>query len=244
LGNDIVGQLLLLPLLIPIPVYRKIHKFHHTDNRRDHHTSTLDGKVVDQEPGALVKFWHHLTWYVGVFLGGYFLHGVISILLFLFVPPQLAEKVSPAFEGWTFAEQLTSAAIFAGGVGLHVGFGWVFGVDAWAVALGYPLLFFAWIYSLIVYIYHYRTTYGEKVWLNVRSVEDASALFRWWLLNFNHHRVHHRYPTLPWHMLPEEPAELPEDFADNENVDTIHEAILQQAQGPSIFVEEPTADEQ
>lgn len=238
LGNDVVGQILLTPLLIPMPVYRKIHKFHHTHNRRDHHTSTLDGYVVDQEPGPLRRAWINLLWYLGVFAGGYFLHGVISILLFLFMPPKVARKISPAFENWTLRDQLTSAALFATGVGFHYGFALVFGVEAWKAALGYPFLFFAWIYSLLVYVYHYRTTYGDEVWFNVRSVY-APRFFRWWLLNFNHHRVHHRYPTLPWHMLPKEPAEMPEEFSTvNENVETIGEAIWQQFAGPSIFVEE------
>ena len=114
---------------------------------------------------------------------------------------------------------------------------WIgFGQDAWLAALGRPFLFFAWVYSLLVYIYHYRTSYGDQVVYNVRSV-SAHGFFRWWLLNFNHHRVHHRYPTLPWHMLPDEPADLPEDFKRNENVENIGQAIKQQLRGPQIFVE-------
>lgn len=234
--NDVVGQLLLLPLLIPLPVYRAIHKFHHTHNRRDPHTSTLDGYVV-RRAGPITRGLIHLLWYVGVFAGGYFIHGVVSILLFLFVPPRLARRISPAFAHWTLRDQWLSALIFAAGVGLHVGLAWWLGPQIWLAALGYPLLFFAWIYSMLVYIYHYRTTYGDEVWYNVRSV-DARPIFRWWLLNFNHHRVHHRYPTLPWHMLPEEPAEMPEEFsAHNENVSTIGQAIGQQIIGPTIFVE-------
>ena len=227
---------LLLPLLIPVPVYRKIHKFHHTHNRRDHHTSTLDGYVVGDEPGYFKRVWIGLLWYLGVFAGGYFIHGVISILLFLFMPPVLARKISPAFENWSWSDQISSILIFAAGIGFHAGFWMLLGQDAWIAALGRPLLFFAWIYSLLVYIYHYRTTYGDQVVYNVRSV-SAHGFFRWWLLNFNHHRVHHRYPTLPWHMLPDEPADLPDDFQRNENVDNIGQAIRQQLRGPQIFVE-------
>lgn len=236
LVNDIIGQALLLPLLIPVPVYRKIHKFHHTHNRRDHHTSTLDGYVVGDEPGYFKRVWIGLLWYLGVFAGGYFIHGVISILLFLFMPPVLARKISPAFENWSWSDQISSILIFAAGIGFHAGFWMLLGQDAWIAALGRPLLFFAWIYSLLVYIYHYRTTYGDQVVYNVRSV-SAHGFFRWWLLNFNHHRVHHRYPTLPWHMLPDEPADLPDDFQRNENVDNIGQAIRQQLRGPQIFVE-------
>lgn len=241
-GNDTIGQLLLLPLLIPIPVYRKIHKYHHTHNRRDPDTAALDGTTVEEEPGPIRRAWAHLTWYLGAFAGGYFLHGVVSILLFLFLPPSIARKVSPAFERWTLRDQLVSAAIFAVGVGLHAGVALFFGAGAWAASLALPFLVFAWVYSLLVYIYHYRTTYGDKVWLNVRSVA-ASRPFQWWLLNFNHHRVHHRYPTVPWHMLPDEPAELPDEYADNENVDSIPEAILQQSRGADIHVQDPEPHE-
>lgn len=234
--NDIVGQALLTPLLIPVPIYRKIHKFHHTHNRRDHHTSTLDGYVVNKEPGFLRRVWIGLCWYIGVFAGGYFLHGVVSILLFLFVPPKYAPKISPAFNGWSLQDQLNSIAIFAGCVLLNVLIYTLLGSHIWWAMMGRPLLFFAWIYSLFVYIYHYRTTYSEQVIYNVRSV-DTPRFFKWWLLNFSHHRVHHRYPTLPWHMLPDEDAPLPEAFQHNENVDTLLGAVLQQSAGPEIFVE-------
>ncbi len=234
--NDIIGQALLSPLLIPVPVYRKIHQFHHTHNRRDHHTSTLDGFVVTKEPGFFKRVYLGLCWYIGVFAGGYFLHGVVSILFFLFLPPAVAQKVSPAFKGWRWRDQFEAMAIFAGCVGLHAGLAWAAGASVWWAVLGRPFLFFAWIYSLFVYIYHYRTTYGDQVVYHVRSV-PTPRFFKWWLLNFSHHRVHHRYPTLPWHMLPEEPAELPEAFKKNENVDTLLGAVLQQAKGPEIFVE-------
>lgn len=234
--NDVIGQLLLLPLLIPLPIYRKIHKFHHTHNRRDHRTSTLEGYVVGSPPGILKRAVIKLAWYIGVFAGGYFIHGVISIMLFLFVPPQLAPKISPAFKGWSIRDQVSSVVLFLACVGFHAGFAQLFGVQAWVCALGLPLLFFAWIYSLFVYIYHYKTSYGDSVVYNVRSV-DAPAFFKWWLLNFNHHRVHHRYPALPWHQLPDEPAELPEEFASNENVENLLQAVGQQLTGPQIFVE-------
>lgn len=234
--NDIIGQALLSVLLIPVPIYRKIHQFHHTHNRRDHHTSTLDGYVVHSPPGYFKRVYLGLCWYIGVFAGGYFLHGVVSILFFLFLPPSVAQKVSPAFKGWRWRDQFESMAIFAASVGLHVAVGWGLGVEVWWAVLGRPFLFFAWLYSLFVYIYHYRTTYGDQVIYHVRSV-PTPRFFKWWLLNFSHHRVHHRYPTLPWHMLPQEPAELPEEFKKNENVDTLLGAVLQQAKGPEIFVE-------
>ena len=39
--KDALGAVLLVPLMIPLNVYRKIHRFHHGQNRKDHHTSAL-----------------------------------------------------------------------------------------------------------------------------------------------------------------------------------------------------------
>jgi len=40
--NDFWGSVILLPLMVPITIYRKIHYFHHGFNRKDDHTSALD----------------------------------------------------------------------------------------------------------------------------------------------------------------------------------------------------------
>ena len=40
--NDLLGQFMMLPILIPVRIYRQVHMFHHGFNRRDHHTSALD----------------------------------------------------------------------------------------------------------------------------------------------------------------------------------------------------------
>lgn len=53
--NDALGQALLLPLVTPLRVYRKIHRFHHGFNRRDEHTSALDVFVVAHPHRALVR---------------------------------------------------------------------------------------------------------------------------------------------------------------------------------------------
>jgi fatty acid desaturase len=235
--NDLMGQLLLLPLLIPLPVYRKIHAFHHGHNRRDHATSTLDGYVVKRAPGQLKRAWIHALWYGGVFLGGYFIHGVISIILFLCLPHSVAIRVSPAFKAWRVVDQLHSWAVFIAGIGLHVGVAWAVGIDTWAVMFGYPFLVFAWVYSLLVYIYHYRTSYGPEVRFNVRSVK-THPFFSWWLLNFNEHATHHRLPKTPWYRLPIIRQPLPEAQRDNNNMPHVRAAIWQQWKGASIFEEE------
>src|SRR5690606_5017469 len=53
--NDLLGQALLLPILIPVRVYRQVHMFHHGFNRKDHHTSALDVFVSPWPVTALVR---------------------------------------------------------------------------------------------------------------------------------------------------------------------------------------------
>ena len=52
LANDLLGQLAVLPILVPMRVYRKIHVFHHAFNRRDHESAALDTFVVRGDPNA------------------------------------------------------------------------------------------------------------------------------------------------------------------------------------------------
>ncbi|MCA9682630.1 MAG: fatty acid desaturase [Myxococcales bacterium] len=236
--NDLLGQLLLLPLMLPLRIHRKIHAFHHGHNRRDERTSALDTFVVPRRATALGRFlqraWCHLLWFVAVFAGGWFLHSLISVVLFLAMPLSLARRISPAFKGWRGTDQLRSLAAFSLGLGLHLAVAMVLGPRAWALTLGLPLLAFAWVYSLLVYIYHYDTDYGPAVRFHVRSLRP-NPLASWWLLNFNDHATHHREPKLPWYRLPEHREPLPDAHADNQKVDSVSAAILMQLRGPRII---------
>jgi fatty acid desaturase len=234
--NDAVGQLLLVPLLLPLRIHRKIHAFHHGHNRRDIATSSLDTFVVHGRCGPLRRAWYFALWYLSVFAGGWFVHSLISVVLFLILPLRVARKVSPAFKGWRRRDQLASLAVFGVALGLHVAIGVVFGARTWAILLGWPLVAFAWCYSLLVYIYHYDTDYGPAVRDHVRSLRPH-PLAAWWLLGFSDHATHHRDPKLPWYTL----AQHREPLADprNQKVETIAAAILQQLRGPRIIELDP-----
>lgn len=235
--NDLVGQLVLAPLLVPLPVYRAIHRFHHGHNRRDHRTSALDTFVVPPGAGPLRRALARLIWFAAVFAGGFFLHSLISVVLFLLLPLAIARRVSPAFEGWTTTLRLRSLAAFAVGVGVHTAVVASFGVDGWILTLGLPFLAFAFVYSLFVYIYHYDTSYGAPVRYNVRSLRP-NPVISWWLLHFNEHATHHSDASIPWYQLPRARVTLPPEYADNQRVTTFAAAILQQLRGPRIVVEE------
>jgi fatty acid desaturase len=235
--NDFWGGLILLPLMVPITIFRKIHYFHHGFNRRDDHTSALDTFVIKGLPTLLKKAWCYTLWYLSVFCGGFFIHSLISVVLFLFVPPKLSLKISPAFSNWTIKDQFKSILLFLLGVGFHVFVFRFFGQKIYWLTLGLPLLAFAWVLSLIVYIFHYDTTKGKEVRFNVRSVRPI-PFFSWVLLNFNEHATHHQYPNIPWYELPVKRQSLPEAFdARNQNTRNFFRAILNQLKGPMIVYE-------
>jgi len=235
--NDLLGQLVLAPILVPLPVYRAIHRFHHGHNRRDHRTSALDTVVLPADAGAGRRALARLTWFVAVFAGGFFIHSLVSVVLFLALPLALARRISPAFDGWSGALRARALLAFAAGLALHLAIGFGLGARAWAVTLGLPFLAFAWVYSLFVYIYHYDTSYGAPVRYNVRSLRPQRVI-SWWLLNFNEHATHHSDVSIPWYRLPDSRVVLPPEYADNQRVTTFAAAILQQLRGPRIVVQE------
>lgn len=97
--NNTVGQVFLWILLVPLSIFRKIHDFHHSANRRDEQTSALDIYLVPANATRLQRIWQQVLWYGGILCGGWFLHNLISILLLLMLPVRIAQKVSPAFKG-------------------------------------------------------------------------------------------------------------------------------------------------
>jgi fatty acid desaturase len=238
-ANDFWGGLTLLPILAPITIYRKIHYFHHGFNRKDDHTSALDTFVIKGKDTKLKRAYAFVVWYLSVFCGGFFLHSLVSVLLFLFVPPSLSVRISPAFKGWTWTDQLKSILLFVLGVALHLLVLWLGGGKVYLFALGFPMLSFAWWLSLLVYIFHYDTSKGDRVRYNVRSVRRV-PFFSWILMNFNEHATHHQYPNIPWYELPSKRTPLPEEYTTrNQNTWNFFRAILNQFKGPVIVHEDP-----
>lgn len=233
LANDVLGQLAVLPILMPMRVYRKIHVFHHAFNRKDVTSAALDTFVVEKPESRLVRAACYLVWLVAVFGGGFFLHSLVSVVLFLALPLRVARRVSPAFRGWREKDrwvamvELIACLVFHGALALALGW------RAWALIAGLPMLVFAWVYSLLIYIYHYRTTYGHPTTRNVRSL-GAPRAFSWWLLHFNEHATHHAEPALPWYELPDRRTTLEAMHGANQQVHRVGEAILFLLRGPHV----------
>ncbi len=234
--NDAAGQLALLPIAVPVTIFRKIHKFHHGRNRRDHRTSALDTFVIAKDT-ALRRAMCHAIWFIAVFGGGFFIHSLVSIVFFLFLPLSIARRVSPAFRGWTSVDRWASILIFLSAVGLHACIGGYFGVQAWAFALGLPLIVFAFVYSGLLYIYHYDTGYGPDVRRHVRSLRAHRWVARW-LLHLNEHEVHHGSPAVPWYRKPAVAERWARERDGHRYAGSVAGGILAQLRGPTIIVED------
>jgi fatty acid desaturase len=231
--NDLAGVLMLAPIGAPLAIYRKVHAFHHGSNRKDSHHAALDHFKVGARVSTAARVYYRAVWAFYVFAGGFFLHSLVTILLFLLLPTSLAVRIDPVFARWSPGARLRAWAQMSLAVALHGGIAVGFGGRAWLTVLGAPLLVFAWLWSLLLYAYHYRTSVGPSVRFNVRSLPRQPAL-SWLLLNFNEHATHHADPSIPWYQLPERRVQLPEGFRDNDNVANVWQAIWQQRRGPIL----------
>lgn len=238
--NDLVGIIMLLPLAVPLQIYRKIHQFHHGFNRKDVHTSALDTFVSKKPLTKIRRFWYQSLWFVGIFGSGYFWHSFAAIVIFLFLPTATATKISPAFKHWTGRDRFISWTQFLFGVAFHLAFYFLGGFSFWLLGLALPILVFAWIWSVLVYIFHYDTSIGNEVRFNVRAL-PRHWFFSWLLMNFNEHTTHHAFPSIPWYQLPENRIEILEKYRANQNVKTVWQAIFQQFKGAKIVYESETA---
>jgi fatty acid desaturase len=235
--NDLVGAALMAPILAPFTIFRKIHGFHHGANRRDREIAALDHFRLPADASPSTKRRRHRLWLFYVYGGGFFLHTLATILIFVFVPERHAAKISPVFRGWPPRLRMRAWAEFGAGIGLHAAVAALWGGAAWFALLGLPMLAFAWIWSMLLYIYHYRTSVGPDVRHNVRSL-PRQPFFSWLLLNFNEHATHHRDPTIPWYDLPRRRYALPASHAANDDVATLFEAVSRQRRGPVLWTGE------
>lgn len=232
--NDAVGIVLMLPLLAPFTIFRKIHGFHHGGNRRDPETAALDHMRLPSGAGPEAVAAKRRLWFFYVFGAGFYLHTLATILIFLIVPSRQAVRISPVFRAWPPRLRMKAWIQLGAGLGLHLFVAWAWGAAAWFALLGLPILVFAWFWSMMLYIYHHRTSVGPDVRHNVRSL-PRQPFFSWLLLNFNEHSTHHRDPNIPWYELPARRYALPPSHAANQDVSTLFEAVMRQREGPILW---------
>ena len=233
-ANDLLGQLVLLPIGFPVTVYRTVHLFHHAANRRNAHDSALDVFAVRGPITRAARVRCHILWYLGVFAGGFFVHSVASVVVFLCVPIRYARRISPAFVHWSTRLRQRSWAQLGGCVGLHAVVLAVAGRGVYLWVLGYPFLAFAWLWSLLLYAFHFGTTMGPQTRFHVRGV-GGGRVVSWLMLNFTEHPTHHADPRLRWYQLQQRRRELPPPFAAaNRDASSLWRAAFGQIAGPTI----------
>ena len=198
--------------------------------------------MVNRPVTPMRRLYYRAVWIFYVYFGGFFLHSLATILLFLFVPQRTARRIDPVFNGWHAAARLRAWGEFLLGLGFHTVVALWLGPGLWLVLLGLPLAVFAWVWSLLLYVYHYDTTVGRDVRHNVRSL-PRQPLLAWIFLNFNEHATHHHDPSIPWYLLPSHRHTLPEEFASNEAPGSLRDAIWQQRRGPKIVMRESVRGE-
>ena len=76
---------------LDLSIFQKILDFHHAANRRDPKPVRLMYTGTSQ-PNHLQRLWPHVLWFFGILCGGWFIHSLISILLFLMLPVSIAGK--------------------------------------------------------------------------------------------------------------------------------------------------------
>jgi len=231
--NDAAATLLLSPLAAPLAVYRKVHHFHHGSNRKDDRHAALDHLHMRPGAGPLARAYKRAVWLFYVFLGGFFLHSLATIVIFLVIPTPLASRIDPVFLRWSPGARLRAWLQFLVALALHLTVALTLGGPAWKLIFGAPLLVFAWLWSLLLYVYHYGTSVGAEVRYNVRAL-PRQPLLSWLLLNFNEHVTHHVDPSIPWYLLPARKVVLPARFSANQDVDSLWQAVWQQRRGPIL----------
>jgi fatty acid desaturase len=228
--NFLAGRLMSISFGGPFRLFRFGHSMHHAYNR-----TIVDRTEVYSNKGSSGLF--RLTYYAQIF-GGLYLAELFSSLLFWLPKPLLVELANQLFkdtEGPTGElrshidrQLLTNEAIWEMRLdGLMVAMllssaFWLYGPYWYVLALA--LLARGMLVSLVDNSFHYGTEL-DKVRYSYNLAMPA-PLARC-ILNFNHHRIHHRYPGLPWTALPERFQQ------DGETMDiSFLKGLVQQLKGP------------
>ena len=202
--NNVVGQLFLWVLLVPLSIFRKIHDFHHAANRRDEQTSALDIYVIPANATRLQRLCALIfLWYGGILCGGWFSPQSNLDTPFFNATHWHCPNCFPRIQRMDITRSnlgndllLLHRLVSMRTAILFIGF------DLWSRCYLIPLAIFAVVYSLQLYIYHYRTTTGPKTLFHARRLSGPKWV-SWWLLNLNEHDTHHQRPKIVWYALPD-----------------------------------------
>ena len=226
--NRVFGRILAICFGSPFNILRLTHLSHHKFNRAvtEKGTEIYDPKIVSCFRASIQYFFY-------IFCGLYLLE-VTSIFIF-FLPRKMFRRMRLRLlkqgnvqEKW-LAAQFTDEAVVRqtqiDGLGIYV----ILALSACCFGQHWPvfaalLMLRTFLVSFYDNVYHYGTPLGVTVsGHNLFMPRSISRL----VLNFNLHRIHHRYPNVPW-------TQLPKYFVGQSEVYDQHflTAALNQLRGP------------
>ncbi len=226
--NLAVGRLLSLFFGSPFHVLRLTHLSHHKFNRSplERGTEIYDAREVSKFRASVMYFFYILC--------GLYLLEVFSTLIFL-LPSKIFRKLGQRLasqgnvqEKWLARRFMDTKLVWevrTDGIAIFLILGlstFCYG-EHWRLLAGL-LATRMFLISFMDNVYHYGTPLnvtisGHNLWL--------PGILSKLVLNFNLHRVHHRFPSIPWAKLPEAFAEHSERFDYN-----FLTAALNQLRGP------------
>jgi len=233
--NRIFGRMLAICFGSPFDILRLTHLSHHKFNR----AITEKGTEI-YDPKNVSCFCASIQYFYYIFFGLYLLE-VSSIFIF-FLPPKMFARMRSRLlkqgnvqEKWLaaqFADEAVVRQTRIDGVLIYV----ILALSA--CCFGQHWLIFAALLMLRTFlvsfhdnVYHYGTPVGVTA--------SGHNLFMPWfisrlVLHFNLHRIHHRYPNVPW-------IQLPEYFLRRSEVYDQHflSAALNQLRGPIAASDTP-----
>ncbi|MDY6943779.1 MAG: fatty acid desaturase [Pseudomonadota bacterium] len=211
-GNETAGRLLAVLFGTSFSLLQFGHLYHHLINRTGHAQGEL------YVPGTWSGYLARLSYYPRL-LGGFYVAELLTNIV-IFLPMRwlraLSDRMVLARGGANIPaliklkshllqpRRVWLARMDAAMVVLVLLLAWrLYGEYAWI--LGVALVFRALFVSLNDNAYHYGTAIGN----NGEALDVAlPAWVRYWLLNGNYHRTHHRSPSVPWFAL-SDAAEIP-----------------------------------
>ena len=233
--NRVCGRMLAICFGSPFNVLRLTHLSHHKFNR----SATEKGTEI-YDPNIVSYFRASLQYFFYIVCGLYLLE--LSSMFIFFLPPKMFRRMRSRLlnqgnlqEKWLAAQfrdddvvrqtQIDGLSICA----LLVLSAWCFR-QHWLIFAAL-LMGRSFLVSFHDNVYHYGTPSGVTVsGHNLFMPRSVSRC----VLNFNLHRIHHRYPNVPW-------TQLPEYFVYQSEVYDEHflTAALNQLRGPIAATETP-----
>lgn len=190
--NTLWGQLLGVPYGYSLGMHKAFHFTHHRKTNRE--GDPEKGFSLPPMPGRLG--------FQAVFAGALGSLVPLHSLVLAVVPPRLWDRVEA---GWTAPAARPRLAWECRAMALC----WIAGVSALAVfhpvflAEFLAVLVLARIIHGVVTVTEHEEMPAEGDQLaRTRSVR-TNAVFRWFWWNMNFHAIHHAWPAIPWHALPE-----------------------------------------